>query len=155
MMAPPTASTRARAALVGRLLAGHFACYPLMFGATVAAMSLSIIAQRDALVVLEGQLVAASDTQRWLIEHVNLAASEAAAFELVMTPLVYGVLLIFVVTHAAAIPWALAARHAALHPEQGTSAYERATRRFLFAAAASTGVFVIAGAVGWIVIFAS
>jgi hypothetical protein len=42
-----------------------------------------------------------------------------------------------------------------LHPEQGTSAYERATRRFLFAAAASTGVFVIAGAVGWIVIFAS
>jgi hypothetical protein len=147
--------SQARAAFIGRLLAGHFACYPMMFAASMAAMSLSIIAQRAALFDVQHQLVATSNFQRWLVDRVGLVVSEAASFEIIFRPVTLALVLILVVTHVAAVPWALAARKAELEPEKGKPALEKATRHFLIASAATTGLVVVPGIAGWIIIFTS
>ena len=152
-------SQNPRAALMGRLLAGHFACYPMMFAATAATMSLSIILQKERLLEL-GRVVDAapgSGFQGWLVDKVGLAVSEAAIFEVIISPIVYLALIIFIATHVASVPWALAARRAALEPEDedNRSALSRATTRFFIASAGTTGLFVVAGMIGWIIIFAS
>ncbi len=146
----------ARGALVGRLLVGHFACYPMMLAASVFAMSLSIVLQRDALVALSNRADLALETysQRWLVERVGLSVADAVSFELIMRPVMWLLLVIFVVTHAASLPWALAARRAALD-EAAKPALARATRMFLIAVGVTTGSVMVAGTVGWVIIFAS
>ena len=153
--ADDNAESQARSALIGRLVAGHFACYPMMVAASIATMSLSIIAQREALLRAELQRQPSTDFQRWVIEQVDLDVVEAVRFELIMSPIVWVLLLIFVATHIATVPWALAARAAVIDPPRGERRLARATRHFFIAGAGTTGLAVAAGVVGWVIIFTS
>jgi hypothetical protein len=146
------ARRRGEAALWGRLAAAHFACYPLLFVAAALGMSLAIVTQGDALAAVQDQLEPASSLQRWLMVRVGLAAPEAASFEIIMRPLTYALAAIFVLGHAGALPWALAARRVAIGTgdEQGVA---RGRRLWLFVALGSTGVVALVGLVGWLVIF--
>jgi cytochrome b561 len=131
------------------LLIAHFASYPMMFAAAVAGMSVSIVAQKTALMAVADQMEATTATQRWLSERIGLGVGDAAAFELIMTPMLVALLVIFVVSHAAALPWARAARDGP--PE----AEAKARRGYLVAAVGTTLLVVVAGLVGWVLIFAA
>ena len=72
-----------------------------------------------------------------------------------MSPIVWVLLLIFVATHIATVPWALAARAAVIDPPRGERRLARATRLFFIAGAGTTGLAVAAGVVGWVIIFTS
>lgn len=146
------AATAARDAFIGRLLAGHFAAYPMTFAAAMAGMSLSIIAQEKKLLAVSVQLEPTSAAQRWLIDEVGLGVVEAASFEVIMLPLGWVLLVIFVVSHVASLPWALAGRRAAADPERRGASLDRARKRWLWASLGTTGAVVLAGAVGWAVI---
>jgi hypothetical protein len=139
-------------AFVGRFVVAHFACYPMMFWASVAGMSLGIIASTRRLEAVADQIEPANAFQRWLVMRVGLDAAEAASFQIVMTPVAVVLAIIFVVSHVASIPWGLAARRAALYPALGKADVERARRIWLRTSLGVTGLVVLAGAVGWVVI---
>jgi hypothetical protein len=140
------------AAFWGRLGAAHFACYPLLFVAAALGMSLTIVTQGDALTAVQGQLEPATRVQAWLIERVGLGVPEAASFEIIMRPLCYALGAIFVLGHAAALPWALAARRHVLGTADA-AAVGRARRLWLIGSIGPTALVTLAGTVGWLVIF--
>ena len=142
-------SARGRDALIGRLVVGHLAAYPATFMAALAGMSLSIIAQKQALLSVAEQLEPANGVQRWLIDRVGLAVVEAASFEIIMRPITWLLLLILFVSHALSIPWALAGRRAALEPGSHDEALKRAQRRWLGATVGLSAVIVVVGVGGW------
>jgi hypothetical protein len=137
-------------AFVARFVVAHFACYPMMFWASVAGMSLGILLSKEALEAVAEQAAPEGAVQRWLVARVGLDAAEAASFEVVMTPVVVVLAVLFVVSHVASLPWALAARRAALGGD--AAAVERGRRLWLRASLGLTGLVVVAGAVGWAVI---
>jgi hypothetical protein len=90
--------------------------------------------------------------QRWLVSSAGLNAEEAAAFEIIMQPVSLVLLFLFVVTHVSSVPWALAAR--ALAKGAGDPDKVRARRRlWIVLSGGSTALVVLAGIVGWAVIF--
>ncbi len=114
-------------------------------------MSLSIVWQEDALVAAGQTTLAKSAFQRWVIEEIGMGTGDAAAFELVMTPLAVALAVLFVVGHVTAIPWALAARRQALGVGD-PSASRRARKLWLIATLGATGIVVASGFVGWVTI---
>ncbi len=149
------AASLGRAALVSRLFAAHMVSYPLMFVAAAAGMSLSIIASGEALLEAAGTGAPTSAVQRWLIAEVGLGVVEAASFEIIMRPLVVVLLVIVVISHGASVPWALAARRAALADDWGGVEVRRARLVWVVASLGVTALVVLAGAVGWVVIVLS
>lgn len=129
----------------------------MMLAASVFAMSLSIVFQRDDLLAVANRPDPGleSQTQRWLVERVGLGVADAISFELIMRPVMVVLLVIFVVTHLASVPWALAARRAALAGDAGKPALARATRHFLIIVGITTGTVLVAGTIGWVIIFTS
>jgi hypothetical protein len=134
---------------------GHAVSYPAMFVTAVATMSLSIIAREEALRVVEMQAEPTSGTQGWLIEHVGLSASEAASFEVIMTPVMVGVIAVALLAHLAALPWARAARAAVLEPGEFAGEPKRVRRRYAITVGVALAVVIVAGAVGWGIIFSA
>ena len=143
-----------RTALVGRLLSAHFLCYPLMFVGAAAGMSLAIVTQKEALYRDGLTQVPQSAFQHWLIERVSLGVGDAAVFERVITPVGWGLAVIFVLAHLAAVPWGLAARRQALG-QAGPEIVRRARNLWILASLGPTGLLVVAGLVGWSIIFFS
>jgi len=155
--APPDARAagQARAALVSRLFVAHMVCYPMMFLAAAAGMSLSIIVNDEALLAAATTTEPTSGVQRWLINEVALDVVEAASFEIIMRPVVAVLLGVFVVAHVASVPWALAARRAALVDDWGSADVKRARLRWAVVSFGSTALVVVAGLVGWAIIVLS
>jgi hypothetical protein len=151
----PQAASLGRAALVSRLIATHLACYPMMFVAAAAGMSLSIIANEGALLQAAETTEPTGGIQGWLISEVGLGVVEAASFEIIMRPVLVVLLVVFLISHAASLPWALAARRAALTDDWGGVAVKRARLRWMGASLGSTALVVVAGAVGWLIILLS
>ena len=143
---------KAKAALVTRLVIGHFASYPMMLLSAMSTMSLAIIGRSDAIAAIESLAAPRSVVERWLVAEIALSPAEAAAFALVMEPIVYGLAALFALSHLASVPWALAARRAALDEDEKPRE-KRAARLFVALTAGPTGLVVLAGLVGWIVIF--
>jgi hypothetical protein len=138
-------------AVWGRLALAHLLTYPLLLWVAMATMSLSIVARRAALLAAEGQTEPEGAVQRWLVGRVGLGAAEAASFELIMAPVLVGLAAMAVVTHLAAVPWALAAgRHARGLADEAS--VRRAFRGWLLVSLVPAGVAVLAGLVGWAVI---
>jgi hypothetical protein len=145
------AKRRARRALIGRLLVGHFASYPMMFFCAASSMSLSIVARGDALEAALAVATPRTGIERWLVAKVGLAPPEAATFVMVMQPVLGVLAVVFVVSHLAAIPWARAAARAAVD-EAERAAERRGAKRFFATTASATGIVVAVGLVGWIYI---
>ena len=151
----PQAASLGRAALVSRLFAAHVVSYPLMFVAAAAGMSLSIIANDEALLQVVATMAPTTGIQRWLMAEVGLGMVEAASFEIIMRPVVVVMLAVFVISHAASVPWALAARRAALADDWGGAEIRRARLRWVVLSLGATVLVVLAGAVGWVIILTS
>ena len=145
----------ARAALVSRLFVAHMVCYPMIFVAAAAAMSLSIISQGEALLQAAAITSPSTAVQRWLMAEVGVDVVEAASFEIIMRPVLGVLLAIFVIAHLASVPWALAARRAAFTNDWGGATVRRARLRWAVASLGTTGLVVVAGLVGWLVILLS
>src|SRR5690606_6637437 len=126
------------------LLIGHFAAYPMMFLSAAASMSLSIVIRAEAIEAVQTIAAPRTPVEQWLASRVGMGAPEAAAFAIVMEPVLVLLAVLFVVSHLAAIPWAAAARRAAIAPEEKPGE-RRAARRFVAATATTTGVVILAG----------
>ncbi|MBW2457921.1 MAG: hypothetical protein JRI68_25675 [Deltaproteobacteria bacterium] len=153
--ANPQAASMARAALVSRLFVAHMVCYPMMSVAAAAGMSLSIIANDEALLQAGAITSPATAVQCWLMAEVGLDVVEAASLEIIMEPVLVVLLVVFVIVHAGSVPWALAARRAALTDDWGGATVRRARLRWAVASLGSTLLVVVAGLVGWLVILLS
>lgn len=156
-MSEPDAHTRrlARSALIGRLLATHFLCYPLMFIGAAAGMSLSIVLQKQSLLAAGATRESESGFQRWLVGEVGLSIADAAVFERIIVPTSIVLAVIFVLAHVASVPWALAARRKVLGRADDAEV-RRARNVWIIASLGGTGLVVLAGLVGWsIILFSS
>lgn len=138
-------------ALVGRLVAAHLLGYPLLFVGAAAGMSLAIVGQKSTLLAAGLATEPANAAQRWLMQSVGLTAADAAVFDVVMRPTGAVLLVVFLLVHVTAVPWALAARrHALGQAEPDVVVRER--RRWIIASLGATGIVVVAGMVGWAII---
>lgn len=136
-----------RGAFMARVAAAHFLCYPMLFWTAIAGMSVPILLREQALLSAAEQTEPIGTFQRWLVAEVGLAAPDAASFDVVMMPLGVVLVLLFVVVHAASLPWARGAMKSAA---QGDPSHERRGRRiWLSASLGVAGLVTLAGAVGW------
>lgn len=140
-----------RHALIGRIAMAHFICYPILFVAAAAGMSLAIILQKDAILLAAQTTLPRTTAQRWLVQEVALGPGDAAAFEVIMRPLGAVLAVIFVLAHLTSVPWGLAARRVALG--RGTpAALRRARNLWIVVTLGVTAVVVCGGVVGWVII---
>lgn len=130
-MSPP------RSRLGACLFAGHVMAYPLAFAVAIAAMPWSIVAQADALENVALQMHARGAIETWLVDRLALSIPDAARFHLLMSPIVWLMLAVFVWVHVAALRWG---RTGAWKP-------------FALQLAVGLGLTVAAGLAGWVWIF--
>ncbi|HZO15822.1 MAG TPA: hypothetical protein VFB62_21260 [Polyangiaceae bacterium] len=126
--------------LVARFGIAHVAAYPIAFVVAIAAIAPVILSREAALLAAESNLEARTGFQRWLMSELALPASQAAMLELVLIPSGLIALGVFVLVHAAAVPWGLAA------PERAA----RARRIWLWASLAPAAAIVLIGVGAWI-----
>ena len=126
--------------LVVRLGIAHVAAYPIALVVALAAIAPVILSREAALLAAESNLEAKTGFQRWLMAALALPASQAAIVELVLVPSGLIALGIFLLVHAAAVPWGLAA------PERAP----RARRIWLLASLAPAAAIVLIGVGSWI-----
>ena len=136
---------------MGRLALAHMVAYPLIYVASAAAMPLAIMWREPQLLAVMGQQQPHGAIQQWLVTQLHISAEEAASFEVLMEPIVWLVLLLLVVTHVAAIPWAWAAKNAREQPLPSLQRREQHARKmWLRASLVPTLVVVVVGALGWL-----
>jgi hypothetical protein len=125
-------------ALVGRLAFAHLLAYPLAFVAALAAIAPVIVLRGDALLAAPTEPEGAFE--RWLVSSVQVAPAEASSVALVLVPSGVVGLVVFVLAHVAALPWALAR----------AEGLARARRIWLWTSLAPVGAIVLAGAAAWL-----
>jgi hypothetical protein len=119
--------------------------------AAAMGISLSILAQDEAIRAAAQTTLAASAFQRWLIAQLHMGTGDAAAFERIIVPLGAVLAVVFLLAHVTAVPWALAARREALG--RGGAGHARRWRNvWIVVTLGPVAVLVLAGLVGWVVI---
>jgi hypothetical protein len=126
------------------LLIAHALAYPLALLSALACMPLAIIARRRALLDANPR-----DTTHPIISDVardlSLTAVEAAQVQLVLEVVLSAALLVLVLVHLAALPWAAAETQAS------TAAREtaRGRRVFVYSFALLVAGMLLLGAASW------
>jgi hypothetical protein len=145
-----TAAKSAATAFLARLMLAHFAAYPLAFVAAFAAIAPVIVLREDAIFAVEAQAEPSSSMQRWLMDELQVGASEAAAVEKVLVPSGIVALIVFVLAHASAVPWAVAAKRAVLGGDERAESLRRARAIWLWINLGIAGLVMVAGIVAWL-----
>ncbi len=145
----PKPPTPWRAAL-GRLTLGHFIAYPIGFLAAMGAMPFGMILRERALIAAGGG--ATNEIVKDVARDMNLNPTEAAQVQILLEFSLVAALIVLIVIHAGAIPWAIGAARTAKNPTDPRPA-KRGLRAFVIVTVATTAVTALATLAGWVWVF--
>ena len=144
MIASALAPTRRRwRAALAPLVIAHALAYPLGMLAALACMPLAIFVRKGALLEA-GPQDATHPLIRDVARDLSLTAVEAAQVQLVLEVVLGAALVVLVLVHAAALPWAVTETRGASTPPAA-----RARRLFVSCLGALVVGLVVLGAASW------
>ncbi len=122
----------------------HALAYPLGVLAALASMPPAIIVRKRALLAA-GPEDATHPLIRDVARDLSLTAVEAAQVQLVLEVVLGAALVVLVLVHVAAVPWALAETRG----DSGSAASRRGRRVFVYSLGALVIGLVLLAAAGW------
>lgn len=149
MSAEGPARPKPAKAFWGRFAVGHFIAYPVCFLTAAGALPFAMILRHREL-LNPGRSGARTKLVADAARDLKLSGIEAAQVEIVLEWAMWACLLVFLLLHLAALPWALAAAGAARHPERGEAGVRRGFRIFAGTTATTVVLVALAGTAGWI-----
>jgi hypothetical protein len=126
------------------LLIAHALAYPLGLLAALASMPPAIVGRRRALLEASPH-DATHPLIRDVARDLSLTAVEAAQVQLVLEVVLAAALVVLVLVHVAALPWAVAQTRG----ERGARAIERGRRAFVYGLGALVVGLLLLAAAGW------
>jgi hypothetical protein len=143
---PKKKPTPARAA-IGRLALGHFIAYPIGFLAAIGAMPIGMVVRERALIEAQGG--ATTGVVKDVARDMNLNPTEAAQVQVLLEFSLVAALLVLLVIHLAAIPWAVGAARTAKNPED-PGPVKRGLRAFVIITLVTTALTALTTLAAWV-----
>ena len=145
----PKKSSPGRAAL-GRLTLAHFIAYPIGFLAAIGSMPIGMVIRERALLTASGG--ATYGIIQDVARDMKLNATEAAQVQILLEFCLGVSLVVLLIIHLAAIPWAIGAARSARNPDDPGPA-KRGLRAFAAIAVGTTAILLLSSLAGWIWVF--
>lgn len=142
---PEARQPRGRAVWLGPIVIAHFVAYPVAFFSAVAAMPYAMLLRKRALLAA-GNEGASIGLIRDAARGLSLTRVEAAQLQVVLVFSLSASLVVLLLVHLAALPWAVARARA----RDDAPATLRARRSFMISIAVLVSSVGAAGLAGWI-----